>query len=75
MRIILVTPHMHRLHHSDISNETDSNYSSVFSVWDRVFSSFTMRSIDKDFNLGLGGKFKNSEWNGFTGMLAIPFRN
>ena len=75
MRIILVTPHMHRLHHSDISNETDSNYSSVFSVWDRVFSSFTMRSIEKDFNLGLGGKFKNSEWNRFTGMLVIPFRN
>lgn len=75
LRIILVTPHMHRLHHSDISNETDSNYSSIFSMWDRLFSSYTMRSLENNFNLGLGEKFKNKEWNRLAGMLAIPFKD
>lgn len=74
LRSMIVTPHMHRLHHSDIRIETDSNYSSVFSVWDRLFASFSMRSIEKDFNLGLGNKFKEHEWNKLTGIISIPFK-
>jgi len=74
LRIIIVTPHMHRLHHSDIQKETDSNYSSIFSIWDRLFNSFTMRSIENEFALGLGEKYSAKEWNSFKGMMAIPFR-
>ena len=73
LRIIIVTPHMHRLHHSDIQSETDSNYSSIFSIWDRLFNTFTMRPIENEFNLGLGVKFKSKEWNSFKGMIMIPF--
>jgi len=74
LRTIIVTPHMHRLHHSDIRIETDSNYSSVFSIWDRLFASFSMRPIENDFSLGLGDKFKEYEWNKLTGIISIPFR-
>ena len=73
LRVITVTPHMHRLHHSDISHETDSNYSSVFSVWDRLFRSYTMRPIEQAFNLGLGGRFTEKQWNRLYGMLTLPF--
>lgn len=73
LRIIIVTPHMHRLHHSDIHSETDSNYASVFSFWDRLFRSYTMRSIAHGFNLGLGNKFSIHQWNRLRGMLTIPF--
>ena len=51
---------MHRLHHSDIKIETDSNYASIFSAWDRLFNSYTMRSIERRFSLGLGDKFSRS---------------
>ena len=74
LRVIIGTPHMHRLHHSDIQQETDSNYSSIFSIWDRLFNSFTMRPIENEFNLGLGERFKEEEWNRIKGMITIPFR-
>ncbi|RME77394.1 sterol desaturase family protein, partial [Candidatus Woesearchaeota archaeon] len=34
LRLIIVTPNHHRVHHSKIRRETDSNYSSIFSFWD-----------------------------------------
>jgi len=40
LRWVIVSPNMHRVHHSEIKQETDSNYSSVFSCWDRLFGSF-----------------------------------
>lgn len=73
LRMLIVTPHMHRLHHSDIRKETDSNYASVFSFWDRIFNSYTMRSIENDFRLGLGDKFTNQQWRSIPGILKIPF--
>ena len=74
MRIFIVTPHMHRLHHSDFKPETNSNYASVFSVWDRIFNSYTMRPIEYAFNLGLGKQFTSEQWNRFSGMIIIPFK-
>lgn len=38
---LIVTPRMHGLHHSLIQNETNSNYSTVFSFWDRLHRSLT----------------------------------
>jgi len=32
----IVTPAMHKIHHSRVQRETDSNYASLFSFWDRV---------------------------------------
>lgn len=75
LRTITVTPHIHRLHHSDIQSETDSNYASVFSFWDRLFKSYTIRPIEQAFNLGLGDRYAENQWNRIDGMLAIPFLN
>ena len=75
LRIVTVTPHMHRLHHSDIQSETDSNYASVFSIWDRLFKSYTMRPIEQAFNLGLDDRYSERQWNSIRGMLTIPFVN
>jgi sterol desaturase/sphingolipid hydroxylase (fatty acid hydroxylase superfamily) len=40
VRWVLVTPNMHSLHHSSHEPETDSNYGSVFTVWDRLFGTY-----------------------------------
>lgn len=74
LRVIIVTPHMHRLHHSDQPLETDSNYGNIFSIWDRIFKSYTMRPIENNFSFGLGDKFKDNEWNTYLGMLKIPLK-
>ena len=37
LRLVIVTPAMHKVHHSVVRAECDSNFSSLFSWWDRVF--------------------------------------
>ncbi len=37
LRLVIVTPALHKVHHSIVRAESDSNYSSFFSWWDRVF--------------------------------------
>ena len=40
LALVFVTPSLHRLHHSNVRAETDSNYGDVFSFWDRLFRTF-----------------------------------
>ncbi len=40
IRTLIVTPDMHRVHHSTIVRETDSNYGFNLSIWDRIFSTY-----------------------------------
>src|SRR5262245_55428995 len=40
LRFIIVTPDLHRIHHSSWQPETDSNFSAVFPIWDIVFGTF-----------------------------------
>ncbi|PKP79741.1 MAG: fatty acid hydroxylase [Alphaproteobacteria bacterium HGW-Alphaproteobacteria-18] len=41
LRWVIVTPDMHRIHHSVIRTETDSNYGNALSIWDRIFATYT----------------------------------
>jgi sterol desaturase/sphingolipid hydroxylase (fatty acid hydroxylase superfamily) len=55
LRWVLVTPNMHSLHHSSYQPETDSNYGSVFTFWDRLFRTYRhapARSYD-ELQIGL----------------------
>ncbi len=73
LRWIIVTPRMHWVHHSDYQPETDSNFSSVFSFWDRVFGSFRVVADPTRLTLGLDG-VERHEWATLSGMAAMPFR-
>jgi sterol desaturase/sphingolipid hydroxylase (fatty acid hydroxylase superfamily) len=72
LRAVIVTPWMHWVHHSDWQPETDSNYSSVLSIWDRLFGSFRLRRDPSRIRLGLG--LREAEWNTFSGILRMPLR-
>jgi sterol desaturase/sphingolipid hydroxylase (fatty acid hydroxylase superfamily) len=41
---VLVTADMHRVHHSVVFDQANSNYGAVFSVWDRFFGTYTSLS-------------------------------
>lgn len=41
VRWVFITPNMHSLHHSAYQPETDSNYGQVFSIWDRLFGTYS----------------------------------
>ncbi|MBW3097468.1 sterol desaturase family protein [Pseudohoeflea coraliihabitans] len=76
LRLVIVTPDMHRTHHSTDRRETDSNYGFNFSFWDRLFATYTARPRrgERDIEVGL------KEWRGKEPMqlwwsLLLPFRH
>ncbi len=73
LRWLIVTPWMHYVHHSRWQPETDSNYTSFLSIWDRLFGSFRLREKPAEIQLGLD-HYEEHEWRGLPGMLAAPFR-
>lgn len=58
IRMILVTPDMHRVHHSTIERETDSNYGFNLPIWDRLFGTY----IDQPTLGHEGMQIGLSEW-------------
>lgn len=72
LRLFIVTPNMHKVHHSDWRPETDSNYSTVLSVWDRLAKTFRMRSDPETIVFGLE-EFTDSSWQTWWGMWKTPF--
>lgn len=72
LRWLIVTPRMHVVHHSRWWPETDSNYASFLSIWDRLFGSFRLRERPTEISLGLDG-LAEREWRGLPGMLITPF--
>jgi sterol desaturase/sphingolipid hydroxylase (fatty acid hydroxylase superfamily) len=69
---VVVTPDMHRLHHSVVSDESNTNFGFVFSFWDRLFA--THRQIPRQSHdivqFGLR-EFKNPS---FPQMLLLPLK-
>ncbi len=74
LRWLIVTPYMHKVHHSSWRPETDSNYSTVFSVWDRLARTFRMRADPKTLQFGLP-EFPDPGWQTVWGMWKTPFVN
>ncbi len=73
LRTVIVTPNMHRVHHSTEQYETNSNYTSVLSVWDRLFGSFRTRKDTHTITIGLP-VFRELSNQRLWGFLATPFR-
>lgn len=72
LSIFIVTPDMHRMHHSINPAELNSNYSSIISIWDRIFNTFTKWGNTKAMPLGLH-IFREEKWQTPRGILAVPF--
>ena len=71
LRIAIVSPNMHRVHHSDWRPETDSNYSSIFSWWDRLAGTFRLRDDVRSLRYGLR-ELDGDEWQRPAGLLKTP---
>jgi len=74
MRLVLVTPVMHKVHHSRDQPETDSNFASLLSVWDRLFRTFRLRSDPENIRLGLDG-FDGTARQDLRGLWRTPFED
>lgn len=67
----IVTPFMHKVHHSRVRREMDSNFSNLLSVWDRMFGSFVQKERCEEIEFGLDG-FDEDEKQSVKGLLATP---
>jgi sterol desaturase/sphingolipid hydroxylase (fatty acid hydroxylase superfamily) len=76
IRLLIVTPDMHRVHHSVIVKETNSNYGFNFSWWDRIFRTYRPQPENGhlQMKIGLTG-YHESKYLKLSQMLIIPFRN
>lgn len=76
LRLIIVTPDMHRIHHSTDPRETDSNYGFNLAIWDRFFSTYTQTPRLGDTGLEIGlAEWRDGRSTASLGWaLALPFR-
>jgi len=72
LRTVVPSPYMHRIHHSVLRCEHDSNYGSLFSFWDRIFGSFKMKSGIQTMPLGLENE-RAPEVQTVPALLKRPF--
>jgi sterol desaturase/sphingolipid hydroxylase (fatty acid hydroxylase superfamily) len=71
LRYAIVSPNMHKVHHSSHRVETDSNYASVLSIWDRVFGTYRERRDYHGIHYGLPG-FEDERLQTVKGLLLTP---
>ncbi|KJS17193.1 MAG: fatty acid hydroxylase [Hoeflea sp. BRH_c9] len=74
LRLLVVTPDMHRIHHSTDQRETDSNYGFNLAIWDRMFSTYTKvpRRGDTGIEIGLT-EWRDERTANLGWALALPF--
>jgi sterol desaturase/sphingolipid hydroxylase (fatty acid hydroxylase superfamily) len=72
LRILFVTPNMHKVHHSREQYQTDTNYSNIFSVWDRIFGTYTSTTDFSRLRYGLDG-FDEAQKQTLPALLKLPF--
>ena len=72
LSLVLVTPNMHHVHHHYVLPQTDTNYGNIFSIWDRVFGTFSYMK-QEDIKYGIDTHLDESEHSKISKMLKIPF--
>lgn len=68
----IVTPRMHGIHHSNEQSITDSNYSVIFSFWDRFFGTLNLRPTQDELQIG-APNFHNKVDFSAIDLLRLPF--
>lgn len=71
---IIVSPDMHKVHHSRYQPETDSNYANIFSIWDRLFGTFVTVKDTTSLRYGLD-EYQDARYNQIGPLLKVPFED
>jgi len=75
LRSAIVTPSMHRIHHSVRREEIDSNYGFLLSLWDRLFRSYRASPAQAERSMSVGlPQWRRQEVLGLLPLLLQPFR-
>ncbi|MDQ6646374.1 MAG: sterol desaturase family protein, partial [Pseudomonadota bacterium] len=76
LRWMVITPDMHRIHHSVLRDEQDTNFGFNVSWWDRLFRSYRAAPRQPQASLPLGlDQFRDRHEQRFDQLLLQPFRH
>lgn len=73
VRMVLVTPDMHRVHHSVYREEHDSNYGFSLSIWDRMLGTYVAQPKDGHDDMVLGLRWQDDKPSRIGWNLRLPF--
>jgi sterol desaturase/sphingolipid hydroxylase (fatty acid hydroxylase superfamily) len=75
LRLFIVTPDMHRIHHSVIPAETNSNFGFNLTYWDRLFGTYRAEPMlgQEQMSIGLMEYQQDHRVEQLPGMLILPF--
>jgi len=75
LRLVVVTPDMHRVHHSVEDDETNSNFGFNLSIWDRIFGTYINqpRGGHEGMTIGIHNYREPKQVSWLPGMLTLPF--
>jgi sterol desaturase/sphingolipid hydroxylase (fatty acid hydroxylase superfamily) len=75
LRLLIVTPDMHRVHHSHLDFETNSNFGFNLSLWDRLFGTYRAQPVDGHTGMVIGiDTFRDpAHCVRLRGLLTMPF--
>ncbi|MGE0633434.1 MAG: sterol desaturase family protein [Pseudobdellovibrionaceae bacterium] len=69
----IITPRMHGIHHSIVREETDSNFGTIFILWDRLHRSFRVDVAQSEIIIGVPS-YRDPAEQTFWRSLLIPFK-
>jgi sterol desaturase/sphingolipid hydroxylase (fatty acid hydroxylase superfamily) len=73
LNFVLVTPRMHGIHHSQLQQETNANFSSVFPWWDRLHGTLRLNVPQSMITIGVPA-YDHPDDNTIQNVLLLPFR-
>ena len=73
VRLVLVTPDMHRVHHSVHRHEHDSNYGFALSIWDRMMGTYVAQPEAGHDDMLIGLEWQDERPAHIGWSLALPF--
>jgi sterol desaturase/sphingolipid hydroxylase (fatty acid hydroxylase superfamily) len=74
VRLVIVTPDMHRVHHSVLRREHDTNFGFNLSIWDRLFRTYTAQPEKGHQGMTIGLRpYQNENPTRFSWSLRLPF--
>ncbi|GAB4391905.1 MAG: sterol desaturase family protein [Gammaproteobacteria bacterium] len=74
LALFFVTPRMHGVHHSVYFNESRSNYSSIFNIWDRIHRTLCLYIPQQALTIGLP-QFQKLDANRIGFLMQLPFKH
>ena len=75
LRYVIVTPDMHRIHHSVEKRETNSNFGFNLSIWDRILGTYIQNALKPQPRINIGIKaYRTSDDLSLKNLIAMPFR-